>query len=146
MLNHRFSQKFNLTVIKKLIELKKRETFELIEKKNQSTISLTWVFKYKYDINDFLIKFKARLCAREDLQMIERDTYAATLTVKTFKVLIVISTVFDLEIKQYDAVNAFINSKIDEEIFIECLENFFKFEYYWKLKKAFYDLKQSSIL
>jgi hypothetical protein len=41
MLNHRFSQKFNLAAIKELIELKKRKTFELIEKKNQSTISLT---------------------------------------------------------------------------------------------------------
>jgi hypothetical protein len=99
MLNHRFFQKFNLTVIKELVQLKKRKTFELIEKKNQSTISLTWVFKYKYDINDFLIKFKARLCAREDLQMIKRDTYAATLAAKTFRALIVISAVFDLEIK-----------------------------------------------
>jgi hypothetical protein len=126
--------------------LKKRKTFELIEKKNQSTISLTWMFKYKYDINDFLIKFKARLCAREDLQIIERDTYVVTLIIKTLRTLIVISAVFDLEIKLYDAVNAFINNKIDEEIFIECFENFFKLEYCWKLKKAFYDLKQSSIL
>jgi uncharacterized membrane protein (DUF485 family) len=146
MLNHRFSRKFNLAVIKELVELKKRETFELIEKKNQFTLSLTWMFKYKYNINDFLIKFKAWLCAREDLQLIKRDTYAAILAAKTFKALIVISAVFDLEIKQYDAVNAFINSKIDEEIFIECLEKFLKFKYCWKLKKALYDLKQSSIL
>jgi hypothetical protein len=61
--------------------------------------------------------------------MTERDTYAATLVAKTFRALVVISAVFDLEIKQYDVVSAFINSKIDEEIFIECLEGFFKPEY-----------------
>jgi hypothetical protein len=41
MLNHRFSQEFNLAVIKELTELKKRGTFELVEKKNQPTIPLT---------------------------------------------------------------------------------------------------------
>jgi hypothetical protein len=61
--------------------------------------------------------------------MIDRDTYAATLAAKTFRVLIVITAVFDLEIKQYDAVSAFINNKIDEEIFTECFEDFFKLGY-----------------
>jgi hypothetical protein len=67
MLRHRFFQKFQITTQKKFFELKKRDTFSLIEKANQSRISLIWVFKYKFDIDDCLKKFKARLCVKNDL-------------------------------------------------------------------------------
>ncbi len=41
MLNHRFSQEFQSTAVKKMIELKKRDIFLLIEKRsNQAKTSL----------------------------------------------------------------------------------------------------------
>jgi hypothetical protein len=103
------------------------------------------VFKYKFDINDYLKKFKTRLCVRDDLQSIDQNTYAITLTVKTFCALMIISTVFDLEIWQYDAINAFINNEIDKELYNECSNEFFRFDYCWKLNKVLYELKQISI-
>jgi hypothetical protein len=45
MLRHRFFQKFQIAVQKKFFELKKRSTFSLIKKANQSRISSIWVFK-----------------------------------------------------------------------------------------------------
>jgi hypothetical protein len=66
MLRHRFFQKFQMIAQKKFFELKKRSTFSLIEKANQSRILLTWVFKYKFDIDDYLKKFKTRLCVKND--------------------------------------------------------------------------------
>jgi hypothetical protein len=146
MLRHRFSQKFQMIAQKEFFELKKRNTFSWIEKANQSRISLIWVFKYKFDINDYLKKFKTRLCVRDDLQSIDQNTYAITLTAKTFRALMIISTVFNLEIWQYDAISAFINSEIDEELYSECSNEFFRFDYCWKLNKALYELKQVSIL
>jgi uncharacterized protein YcfL len=98
MLRHRFSQKFQMIAQKEFFELKKRSTFSWIKKANQSRIFLIWVFKYKFDINDYLKKFKTRLCVRNDLQSIDQNTYAITLTAKTFRALMIISTVFDLEI------------------------------------------------
>lgn len=44
-------------------------------------IPSTWVFKYKFDNQEYLIKYKAQLCVRGDLQKIEQDTYAAILAV-----------------------------------------------------------------
>ncbi len=146
MLRHRFSQKFQIAAQKKFSELKKRDTFFWVKKANQSRIFLTWVFKYKFDIDDYLKKFKTRLCVRNDLQSTDQNTYAITLTVKTFRALMIISTVFDLEIWQYDAINTFINSEIDEELYSECSNEFFRFDYCWKLNKALYELKQVSIL
>jgi hypothetical protein len=76
MLRHRFSQKFQIAVQKKFSELKKRNTFFWMKKTNQSRISLIWVFKYKFDIDDYLKKFKTRLCVRDDLQSTNQNTYA----------------------------------------------------------------------
>jgi hypothetical protein len=79
MLRHRFFQKFQMIAQKEFFELKKQDIFSWIEKANQSRISLIWVFKYKFDINDYLKKFKTRLCVRDDLQSIDQNTYAITL-------------------------------------------------------------------
>jgi hypothetical protein len=146
MLRHRFSQKFQMIAQKEFFELKKRDTFSWIEKANQSRILLIWVFKYKFDIDDYLRKFKTRLCVRNDLQSTDQNTYAVTLTAKTFRALMTISIAFDLKIWQYDAISAFINSEIDEELYNECSNEFFRFDYCWKLNKALYELKQASIL
>jgi hypothetical protein len=146
MLRHRFSQKFQMIAQKEFFELKKRDTFSWVEKANQSRISLIWVFKYKFDIDDYLIKFKTRLCIRDDFQSTDQNTYAITLTAKTFRALMTISIAFDLKIWQYDAINAFINSEIDEELYSECSNEFFRFDYCWKLNKVLYELKQASIL
>jgi hypothetical protein len=68
-----------------------------------------------------LAKYKARLCIRGDLQKVDaKDTYAATLAVQVFRALMAIAAAYDLEAKQLDAVNAFVNSVLDEEIYCEC--------------------------
>jgi hypothetical protein len=41
--------------------------------------------------------------------------YAVTLTAHSFRIVIVITAHFDLEAKQYDVVNAFINTRRDLE-------------------------------
>jgi hypothetical protein len=146
MLRHRFSQKFQIATHKEFFELKKISTFTWIEKTNQSRISLKRVFKYKFDINDYLKKFKTRLCVRKDLQSIEQNTYAAMFAAKTFRALMIISIAFDLDIWQYDAINVFVNSEIDEKMFSECSKEFVRLEYCWKLNKILYDFKQASIL
>jgi hypothetical protein len=146
MLRHRFFQKFQMIAQKEFFELKKRSTFSWIEKANQSRILLIWVFKYKFNIDDYLKKFKTRLCVKNDLQSTDQNTYAITLTAKTFRVLMTISIAFDLKIWQYDAISAFINNEIDEELYSECPNEFSRFDYCWKLNKTLYELKQVSIL
>jgi hypothetical protein len=146
MLRHRFSQEFQVAAQKEFSELEKRGTFSWVEKADQPRIPLTWVFKYKFDIDGYLEKFKARLCVRGDLQSTDQDTYAATLAAKTFRALMAISAAFDLEIWQYDAVSAFINSEIDEELYSECPDGFSRPGYCWKLNKALYELKQAPVL
>ena len=80
-----------------------------------------WIFLYKFDQDGYLAKYKARLCIRGDLQKMDaKDTYAATLAVQVFRALMGITAAHNLEAKQLDAVNAFVNSVLDEEIYCEC--------------------------
>ena len=89
------------------------------------TLPLIWVFTYKFDTDGYLSKFKARLCVRGDLQQpIHQDTYAATLAAKAFRALMAIVAAFDLEAWQFDAINAFTNSQIDETIYCDYPEGF----------------------
>ena len=78
------------------------------------------MFTYKYNTHGFLIKFKARLYVRGDKQPFNSlDTYAATLTSTTFRVLMAIYAKFNLETRQFDAVNTFTNSDLNETIYYE---------------------------
>ena len=72
------------------------------------------MFKYKFDEQKYFTKYKAKLCVRENLQHIEQNTFVVTLAIKIFKTFMTIIVAFDLKIRQYDAINAFINSEIDE--------------------------------
>ena len=83
------------------------------------SIPTTWVFKYKFDDQEYLIKYKARLCVRGDLQKTEQDTYAVILVARIFRALMAIINAFDLKTRQYDAINAFVNSEIDESIYLK---------------------------
>ena len=52
------------------------------------------------------------------------DIYATTLTAKTFRALMAITAAFNLETRQLDAVNAFINSALDETVYVEFPDGF----------------------
>jgi len=34
---------------------------------NKTPILIKWVFKYKFDIKEYFVKYKVRLCAKSDL-------------------------------------------------------------------------------
>ena len=83
-------------------------------------IPTRWVFTYKLDADGFLIKHKARLVVRGDLQPPNGDDdYAATLATRSFRMLMSIMAAMDLESDQFDAVNAFINAPLEELVFIK---------------------------
>ena len=106
-----------------------------------------WVFTYKFDLDGFLYKYKARLCVRGDLQhSIHYDNIVATLVAKVFQALIAIIAAFGLYALQLDAVNAFTNSIIDETVYCECPEGFTQSGQCLLLLRALYGLRRSPLL
>ena len=151
MLKHQHFSEFMQTVKMKIDQLTTMKIWKKIffNKKlsDKISISLTWVFKYKFDDQKYLIKYKARLCAKRNLQHTEQNTFAVTLAIRIFRILMTIVAAFDLEIKQYDVINAFINSEIDESTYCYSFDDWTEFKnILLLLLRAFYDLKQSSAL
>uniref|UniRef100_A0A093ULN7 Retrovirus-related Pol polyprotein from transposon TNT 1-94 n=1 Tax=Talaromyces marneffei PM1 TaxID=1077442 RepID=A0A093ULN7_TALMA len=53
---------------------------------------------------------------------------------------------FNLELKQYDAVNAFVNAKLDEEMFMRMAPGYHESGKIYRLNKALYGLRRSPLL
>lgn len=130
--------------------LESKSTFREVDKPNDKGLQilpLTWVFTYKFDSDGYLVKYKARICVRGDLQKLStEEKYSATLAVRTARAIFAFAANFDLDIRQYDAVNAFLNSKLedDEEVYVELPPGMFpKGRRCWKLQRALYGLRKS---
>jgi hypothetical protein len=100
MLRHSHANEFRKTVEFEYQTLLKMNIFVIVLKtssSDQNSISLMWVFTYKYDLDEFFVKYKARLCVRDDLKEISiENVYALTLTIKIFRCLMILIFVFDL--------------------------------------------------
>ncbi|KAF7566825.1 hypothetical protein PtrM4_151450 [Pyrenophora tritici-repentis] len=89
-------------------------------KTDQQVLDSMWVYTYKFDKHHRFQKCKARLVVRGDQQrnVTAQETYAATLAGRSFRMLVSIAARFDLELKQYDVSNAFVNADIDRTVYM----------------------------
>jgi hypothetical protein len=117
-----------------------------LDAENNEVLPLIWVFKYKLDNEGYLKKYKARICVRGDLQSTAEETYAATLAIRCFRALMAIAAYFNMEIRHYDAVNAFTNAWLASKVYCHPPEGFSDPDYLWELNRALYGLKTSPLL
>ena len=85
-------------------------------------LPLKWVWSYKFDSGGNLVKYKARICVRGDLQdqwISFSDTYAATLSARLIRCLLALAAVYGYRTNQRDMVNAFLNACLDYVVFVE---------------------------
>ncbi|EED13808.1 hypothetical protein TSTA_100530 [Talaromyces stipitatus ATCC 10500] len=145
VLRHKYRNQFIQAAKEEFETLKRKGTFEFVPRpQNTQILPLTWIFKYKFDKFGKISKFKARICVRGDLQTPnELETRAATLAARVFRLMMALAAVFDLEIVQYDAVNAFVNSALDEEVYTYFPDGFKKEGLVIKLRRALYGLRRS---
>ncbi|CCE34838.1 uncharacterized protein CPUR_08777 [Claviceps purpurea 20.1] len=149
-LNHPLSAEFIQAMKDEVLELSDRGTWKVVKRQSIAgkPIPLKWVFQYKFNEKGILVRCKARLCVRGDLQeksTIER-TYAATLAAHAFRIFIALAARFDLDISQFDVKNAFTHAtrgKDAEPIICELPEGFKIPECVVLLLKALYGLRES---
>ena len=104
------------------------------------------MFKYKFNTEEYLIKYKIKLCVRENLQQTNQNVYVVILIIKIFRTFMIIVIIFNLNTRQYNAINAFVNSDINEFIYYKLFNEWKEINVLLLLLKAFYELKQSSVL
>jgi hypothetical protein len=70
MLQHLHSQGFRVAAEKEFCSLEQQGTFTPVNQPKKDSgkqiLLLLWVFSYKFNQDDYLVKYKARLCIRSD--------------------------------------------------------------------------------
>jgi Reverse transcriptase (RNA-dependent DNA polymerase) len=106
-----------------------------------------WVYVYKTDKHGRFQKCKARLVVRGDQEKATpKDTYAATLAGRSLRTILAIAARFDLELLQFDIVNAFVNAKLPYDVFMTMPPGYRKPGILLLLNKALYGLRVSPSL
>ena len=115
----------------------------------KSTVTSKWLYKIKHAVDGSVEKYKARFVARGFTQKESMDydeTFAPVARYTTIRTIISLAAVFRWKLHQMDIKSAFLNGKIEEEVYIEQLEGFVthgKKTHACKLKKALYGLKHA---
>jgi hypothetical protein len=153
-----FHQAVNGPNAQDYIEAMKLEVNTLIQQRtwavvsrtpNMNVLKSTWVFKLKRLPDGTPLKFKARFCARGDLQKEGIDyfeTYAPVVQWSTVRLLLSTVLTEGWATRQVDYTNAFAQAEINEEVYIECPRLFGPKSgsaRVLKLLKSLYGLKQA---
>ncbi|XP_070029916.1 uncharacterized protein [Nicotiana sylvestris] len=125
-------------------------TWELVDlPPGNNPLGSKWIFKRKIKADGTIDKYKARLVIkgyRQKEGLDYFDTYPPVTRITSIRVLVALAAVYDLEIHQIDVKIAFLNGKLEEEIYMEQPEGFVvagKEKKVCKLVKSFYGLKQA---
>jgi nucleoside diphosphate kinase len=150
MLRHFHAKRFRKAAQIEYDAIENRDIWQIVDRlKNEDhqIISLKWIFTYKTDSNDYLIKYKARIVIRSDLQMIDsQNVYAITLISKVFRISMTLVAAFNLKTRQLNAINAFLNAHNDELIYCQIFDDYRLDEKVIKIIRALYEQRKSSLL
>ncbi len=124
-LNRPDSDKWKSAIAEAIEAHKKNETWEVVDKPNhKNVVDCKWVLKIKYNHDGSIERYKARLVAKGYSQIPGIDfneTFSPVVRYASLRILIAFATLNDWEIDQMDAVMAFVQGDLDEEIYSESL-------------------------
>lgn len=131
------------------MSLQDNKTWNLVDlPPNRKAIKNKWVFKLKKNEAGEISRFKARLVVKGCSQRFGIDyseTYSPVVRYSTIRYLMGLAAKLDLDINQMDAITAFLQSDLNEDIYMAQPEEFDdNTGRVCKLNKAIYGLKQAS--
>ena len=133
---------------KEIDVIEKNETWQLVEKpKNKEIIGVKWIYRVKYHSDGRVQRLKARLVAKGYSQQPGVDfheTFAPVARLDTIRTIIAVAAQKGWLLYQLDIKSAFLNGKLEEDIYVEQPQGFVvdgEENKVYKLKKALYGLK-----
>jgi hypothetical protein len=135
-----------------LYALTQNDTWTIIEESelnDMRTINSKLVFDLKKNSDGSISRFKARLVARGDMQRDGFDyeeVFSPTLRMESFRILLALAAMRDLDIHQMDISNAFVNADCDKPIAMRLPSIDGKPGAIVRLNKSLYGLKQAGRL
>ncbi|KAK8563377.1 hypothetical protein V6N12_035525 [Hibiscus sabdariffa] len=113
-------------------------------------IGCKWVFKKKTDMDGNVQTYKGRLVAKGFRQIhgVDYDeTFSPVAMIKSIRILLAVAAFHDYEIWQMDVKTAFLNGKLEEDVYMPQPEGFVTPENagkVCKLQRSIYGLKEAS--
>lgn len=111
-------------------------------------IKCKWVYNKKRGTEGNIVKYKARVVAKGYSQedgIYYNEAFAPVARYSSIRLLLGIATQYNLNIRQMDAVTAFLNGKLEEEIWMDQIEGYEDgTSRKYKLVKSLYGLMQAS--
>ena len=124
-----------------LDQIEKNQTWELVPRpEGKNVIGTKWILKKKLDKNGKVIRNKARLVCKGYAQVEGIDyeeTFSPISRLGANKMFLAFSCYKNFKVYQMDGKSAFLNGKLEEELYIEQPEDFLLSEnrdYVCKLK------------
>src|ERR1700733_2881547 len=116
------SENWEKAMSKELKMLEERETWRL-EKlpPGRSIVGCTWTFAKKFDADGNLSRYKARLVAQGFSQIPGQDfndTFSPVMRLESFRNLVAMAALLNLEMGQMDITGAYLNGHLKEEIYM----------------------------
>ncbi|KAL8090000.1 hypothetical protein AgCh_039456 [Apium graveolens] len=116
---------------------------------HKKAVGTRWVFRNKLDEDGVVTRNKARLVAKgySQAEGIDYDeTYAPVARLEAIRIFLAFATFSNFKVYQMDVKSAFLNGKLDEEVYVDQPPGFEDpdhLDYVYFLFKAIYGLKQS---
>lgn len=128
--------------------LKANDVWELVSPPTgRKVLGCKWVYKVKVNAEGNVERHKARLVAQGFSQRFGQDydeTFAPVVRAETVRTILATCAQKDLLVHQMDVATAFLNGKLQEDVYMKQPEGFVKKpELVCKLKRSLYGLKES---
>lgn len=147
-LNSLEKDKWLIAMKEELQSIKDNSTWSVVDlPQGRKAIGSKWVYKLKRDSSGNIAKYKARLVAQGFTQRYGIDydeVFAPVARSTTFRTLLSIAGKNKLFVKQYDVKTAFLNGRLDEEIYMKPPQGMDIGTKVFKLHKSIYGLKQAA--
>lgn len=144
------SEQWNAAMKEEYASLIANDTWEVVryDASKITPIKCKWVYKIKYNANGSIGRYKARLVAKGYSQKPNIDyneTFSPVVRLESVRLILSLVAKMDLEMIHFDVKTAFLNGKLNEEIYMQEPEGFKTgTNLACKLKKSLYGLKQAS--
>ncbi|KAK8934097.1 hypothetical protein KSP39_PZI014574 [Platanthera zijinensis] len=134
-----------------IASIKKNDTWRLVDPPaGHKPLGVKWVYKVKKNKNGAVEKHKARLVVKgyRQVQGVDYDeVYAPVARIDTIRLIIALAAHYGWTIMQMDAVAAYLNGYLEEDVYIEQPPGYVvkgQEKKVCKLRKALYGLKQGA--
>jgi hypothetical protein len=106
-----------------------------------------WLFRVKLNSSGGVERYKARLVAKGFTQkegIDYNETFAPVVKYKSLRIILALANMLNYEVKQMDVITAFLNAKLDEDVYMHVPEGFrYSTGDVLKLNKSLYGTKQA---